>query len=318
VERDLGRRLTLFGILAVGVGCIFLVLGLLHLLLPAMSEVLSDPRPVDAHTVWMGLLLYVSIGVVMIWAGVGSMRRRRWVRPIMLFVAGTWLIVGVFVLLLAFWMMEDLLMVAGGETVRSSPEIAAAARVAAIGAIVAGGIFSPILFIWAYRDPAIQTTCERYDSGGSWSDRCPASVLALSAALAAGGLFSLPMVLRPVLPVGGYLVTGWTGRLVLLAGIVICVVLARSVFRMERAGWWATLIFLVVLGVSTGWSFAAVDVEEMFRILGYPEDQVAALSRSETTLRNLGLGSAVLLTVAGVLYMLGVRRYFFLAEWDQT
>ena len=60
----------------------------------------------------------LASGAVMIWAGVGSMRRRRWVRPIMLFISGTWLIVGLFVLLLVLWVLDDLLLVAGGDIVR--------------------------------------------------------------------------------------------------------------------------------------------------------------------------------------------------------
>jgi len=315
---DLGRRLTFFGVVAVGIGAFLIVLGLLHPLLPMMSGMLADEQPLDAHTVWMGLLLYVSIGAVMIWAGVGSMRRRRWVRPIMLFVSGTWLIVGVFVLLLVLWILDDLLLVAGGEVLRSSPEVATVVRWLTIGFTVSGGVLLPLIFFWAYRDPGIQATCEHHDPRPSWSDRCPPTVLGLSAALLAAALFSLPMLLRPVVPLFGWLATGPAGAITLLAGVALCAWLAWSTFRLERAGWWATMAFLVVLGVSTLWTFAVADLQEMYRYLGYPEEQIAALARSEPVLRRLSIWSSVVLTVAGLLYMLGVRRHFFRSERAQT
>lgn len=314
----LGRRMTFFGIVAVGLGVVLIVLGLLHPLLPMMSGMLADEQPLDTHAIWMGLMLYVSIGAVMIWAGVGSMRRRRWVRPVMLFVSGTWLIVGVFVLLLVLWVLDDLLLVAGGEAVRSSPAVAVVARWVAIGFTVGGGILLPLVFFWAYRSPEIQTTCERHDPRLSWSDRCPSSVLVLSIALLAAAVFSLPMVLRPVVPLFGRLVTGPAGLLALLGGVALCAWLAWSTFRLERVGWWATLGFLVVLGLSTVWTFEVVHLTEMYRQLGYPEEQITALARSEPVLHRLTQWSTVALTIVGLLYMWSIRRHFFGSNGSQT
>jgi len=315
---DLGRRMTFFGIVAVGLGVGLVALGLLHPLLPLISGTLAGEPSLDTHAVWMGLLLYVSIGAVMIWAGIGSVRRRRWVRPIMLFVSGTWLIVGVFVLLIVLWVLDDLLLVAGGEAVRSSPVVASVARWVAIGLTVGGGILLPVIFFLAYRSPAIQSTCDRHDPRPSWSDRCPSTVLMLSVALLAAAVFSLPMILRPVVPLFGRLLTGPPGLLALLGGVALCCWLAWSTYRLERTGWWATLGFLLVLGVSTVWTFMAVDLTEMYRQIGYPEEQLAALARSEPVLRRLTLWSSVALTVVGVLYMLGIRRHFFGSDETQT
>ncbi len=315
---DPGRRLTFFGVVAVGLGLGLVALGLLHPLLPMLSEALGDQRPIDTQTIWMGLFLYVSLGAAMVWAGVGSIRRRRWVRPIMLFLCGTWLIVGVFVLLLVLWIVDDLLLATGGELVRSSPAVATAARWVALAVTFLGGILLPILFILAYRSPEVQTACDRHDPRPSWSDRCPSSVLVLSIALLAAAVFSLPMVLRPVVPLFGRLATGRMGLLSLVGGIALCIWLAWSTYRLERTGWWATLAFLILLGLSTLWTFAVVDMTEAYRQLGYPDEQIAALARSEPLLRRLTLWGTVAMTVAGVAYMLGVRRHFFGSKRTQT
>jgi hypothetical protein len=304
--------------MAVAMGAFLIALGLLHPLLPMLSGMIDDGQPIETHTVWMGLMLYLSIGTVMVWAGVGSMRRRRWVRPIMLFLSGTWLIVGVFVLLLVLWVLEDMLLVAGGDVVRSSPEVAVVARVLAIGVTVSGGVLLPLLFFWAYRDPGVQTTCERHDPRPCWSDRCPSTVLVLSAALLAAAVFSLPMLLRPVIPLFGRVVTGSTGLAILLIGTALCLWLAWSTFRLERAGWWGTLVFLVWLGISTVWTFSVVELTEIYRELGYPEEQIAALAGSDDLLRRLSLWSTVALTAAGVLYMLGIKRHFARRGASQT
>ena len=126
------------------------------------------------------------------------------------------------------------------------------------------------------------------------------------------------MILRPVVPLFGRLLTGPEGLLALLGGVALCSWLAWSTFRLQRVGWRATLGFLLVLGISTVWTFEVVELTEMYGQLGYPEEQIAALARSEPVLRRLTLWSTLALTVVGVLYMLSIRRHFFESNDDQT
>ncbi len=311
--RDLGRRLAFLGGVCIAVGVFLVLFGLAHLALPFLTSLIPDDQPTDYGSIAMGLLLYVMLGVALIWAGVGSMAKRRWVRPIMLFVSGTWLIVGAFSLLFVLWMLEDLLVLAGEDLTTNAPLVANVVRVVLVGITFLGGVALPAVLFWAYRDPRIQQTCERHNPEPGWSDRCPTTVLALSAALVAAGLFSLPMLIRPIAPLFGRLVTGWPGGLALMLVAVLCFWLAWT-FRLEARGWWATLVFLMVLGLSTAWTFVRVEPVEVYRLMGYPREQLEVLARSKATSRLVTVGSTIALTVLGVLYMLAIRRHFNGAE----
>jgi hypothetical protein len=309
--RDLSRRLTLFGIVAMAIGGGFVVVGLLSPVLAWAFRLRPEEQAVDWGSSFMGLLLYVALGVVLIWAGFGSVRRRRWVRPIMLFVSGTWLIVGAFCLLLALWIdVENLLLALGSQSLAPAPEIVLFVRVFLIGASFLGGLVLPAAFFWAYRDPRVQSTCERHDPLPSWSDRCPTTVLAMSVALFAAGVLGLPLVIRPVVPIFGFLATGWIGAAALLVGMALCLWLARSTYRLERIGWWGTLIFLILLGVSTLWSSLRIESIEIYRHLGYPESQLQALEQSGMLTPAPMVWGTVILTILGVAYMLAIRHHF--------
>jgi hypothetical protein len=309
--RDLSTRLTIFGVVSVALGCGLIALGLLHLALPGMLEDLDGERPVDLATALMGAVLYAMLGGVLVWAGIGSVRKRRWVRPIMLFISGTWLIVGLFVVLLVVVTVDDLILMAGGDLLVSSTEMALIVRTIMISGSVGFGLLLPGLFFWAYHGRGVEATCLRHSPEPGWSDRCPATVLALSASLAAAGLLGLPTVFRPVLPIFGRVATGWPAIVGLLMISVWCLWLAWSTFRLEREGWWGTLIFFLLLGLSTLVTAVNVDVLEFYRLLGYPEEQLDLLRPSAGPSRLLMIVGSVAFTVVGLVYVLGIRRHFF-------
>ena len=297
----LGWRLTVFGIAAIAVGAGFGVLGLLQLLVAFVGPVL------DAASAVAGAMLYALIGIVLVTSGIGSLRRRRWVRPVMLLVSGTWILVGV----VAVWLVRRLLpeMLLLGGLPPESPE-AAVVRTVATSVAAAFGVVLPAAFFWAYRDPRVALACARHDTRPGFGDRLPPEALTLSAALAGAALLSLPMLVRPVVPLFGHLATGWPGRLLLAAGIAGCAWLAWSTFRLRATGYWATLVLLVLLGVSTVWTFARVDPLEVYRGLGYPQELLDAMPSIGTLTRSVTQLGAVVLTIGGAVWMLRIRRHF--------
>ncbi|HXV76990.1 MAG TPA: hypothetical protein VD788_11805 [Candidatus Polarisedimenticolaceae bacterium] len=309
--RDLSARLTVFGAGAVLIGCGLVALALLHLALPRITRGLdAGGTAVDPATAWMGAALYSLLGLALVGSGVGSIRKRRWVRPIMLFISGTWLMVGSFVTGLVVLVADDLVALAAGDLIVSTPELVGPVRALMIGLSAGFGLVLPALFFWAYRDRDVETTCARHSPGAGWSDRCPPAVLALSAALAGAGLIGLPSVFRPVFPLFGRVATGWPAVVGLLMVSAWCLWLGWSTFRLEREGWWGTLVFFTVLGWSTVVTALAVDPLEFYLLLGYDEEQLELLRPSAGAARWLMVGSSVALTVLGVVYLLGVRRHF--------
>lgn len=309
--RDRSRRLITFGIVLIGVGALGLFLGLAHLLLPLAARLLpSAPASLDAPTILMGALLYGSIGAILVWIGIGSVRLERWVRPLMLSLAWIWLITGLMATPLMASMLDDLMLLATVEMEARPAELLAAVKVFILSITVLGGVVFPALLIWAYRDPDVGRTCEAHHRKPAWTDRCPLPVLGLSVCLGLAAWVTLPIALRPVVPVFGHLVTGWPGSLLVLGSAALAAWLAWSTYRLRPGGWWATAIALIVFGASTVVTFGAVDPLEVYRAMGYPEEVLAAWSGSPVSGRPVVIGGTVALTLVSLVYMVRIREHF--------
>jgi hypothetical protein len=313
--RDRSGRLAVFGLLTALLGGAALLFALLNLALPVLGRLLpgqlglgSEPR-----TALMGFLTYGLIGGILIWAGVGSLRKRRWVRPVMLTVAWTWLILGLLSVALAVVLFDDLLRLGSlAEPVPS--EVILIVKTVVLGILAVGGLLLPALLILIYRDEQIRLTCERYDPRPAWTDLCPDSVLALSMLLWVAAALLLPMALQPAVPLFGVLVTGWWGAALLVLGALISAWLARAVYRLSMAAWWITTVVLVLAGLSVAVTFQIVEPGEYYRAIGYPEAASEDLPTPERFWKLATVWSTVALTLVSVIYMIAIRRHFSAAR----
>jgi hypothetical protein len=309
---DRSARLALFGLLAALVGVGFVVLGLLNLALPFLTELLPSAggAVVDLPTLLMGTLVYFAIGGVLIFTGIGSYRKKRWVRPLMLIVAWTWLISGALGLAFVVVVLDDLVLLGTANLERVPVGTVLVVKLFLLGGATIGGIVLPLLFVWAYQDRAVGVTCEIQHPGPTWTDRCPLPVLALSVGLGFAAILALPLALRPVVPLFGFLVTGWAAALLNLAGALVAGLLARSTYRLELGGWWATSALLVVSGASVALTFLRVPPVEYYRRIGYPEEQLKLFEQSSLGQPWLIVWSTVVLTLLSLIYMGAIRRHF--------
>jgi len=306
---DRSVRLILFGIVAVGVGLLNFALGLLQVAMVLFGALMPGESglPTTDPSLLMGSTIYGLLGAAFVWLGVGSVRKRRWVRPLMLTLAWTWLAGGVLVALFTPSVMDSLALTA------TDPETAGFFEVAKliVLVLVAGfGVLLPAAFIWVYRDHDLQQTCEAHDPGPAWTERCPTSVLGLSVGLGACAVLVLPMLARPALPFFTMVLTGWSAAVVLSIGALACAYLARSIYRMEMSGWWGTFGFFLLLGLATVVALVVLDPGELYRSLGYPEMQTEALEGTGILGGGLGVGISVLITAASLVYMVGIRKHF--------
>jgi hypothetical protein len=299
--KDRSPRLRLFGWVAILAGAASALLGGFSLLLLAVGG-LPGPSSIEPRDAVVSVALHAFLAAALTWLGIGSVQRRRWVRPLMLTLAWTWLATGVAALVLLPALVDAVL-----ESQR--PELAAVtacARAAILGGILLLGVATPGAFIWAYRDQDLQRTCEAHNPRPDWTAYCAPSVLGLSVALAASGVLAALGALRPALPLFGSLWTGWPGALALVAVAGICAWLARETYRMTRLGWWATTVFLVLGGVSTWVTLRRLGAAGLCRALGYPDgvplpDASFAVAAEWLTLAT---------TLATAVYMTRIRRHF--------
>jgi hypothetical protein len=303
--RDRGPRLALCGFLVILAGSGAVLLGGLHALL-----LLGGPRvpglesvPVDVRSSLTGLLLYLLLGAALIAVGVGSVRKRRWSRPLTLTLAWTWLLGGICLLFLlpAAWT----LLAAGAPLL--DPTVASLVRIVLLAGTAVFGVILPALLVVVYGDPHLRQTLEAHDPRPDWTERCPPSVLGLSLSLGACGVLTALAAPRPVVPWFGRLVVGWPGALLLLAGAGVCLWLAREIYALRPRGWWATTVFLVLLGLSTWLTLQRVPFAEMLRAMGWDEGLLPA---GRTTLGPTAGWLTLALTVASVAYLVGIRKYF--------
>ena len=88
-----------------GVGCIQIMLGALFTcispltlisLIPAVRDATAEAggAAVDARGLFYGFAFYLVLAVFFIWTGVGAMKARRWVRPLMLCLSWGTLVMG--------------------------------------------------------------------------------------------------------------------------------------------------------------------------------------------------------------------------------
>lgn len=295
--------------MAVAIGAGWALLGLASLLLPLAARALGAASVgTDLGSALAGLVTHLLVGAAFVWVGVGSLRRRRWARPLMLTLAWAWLVGGALTLALLPALVDGVL----GASTPPSPRATAAIKLSLLALASLPAVLLPAAFIWVYRDRDVIRTCERHDPTLSWTERCPTSVLGWSVGLGASAALVLPALVRPAVPLFGRLVGGWAGAALLLAAAAALLLLARACFRLSPVGWWGSLVALVALGASTTITFLRVEPTEALRRLGYPADQVELLGGLLDG-RSVAGASAVL-TAATVLYLVAIRRHFRRAE----
>ncbi len=307
--KDRSRRLALFGSLAIAAGGGWLLLGLLHLALllgiPGWPGGVEFPDDARVHT--MGATLYVLLGAAFIVIGTGSVRRRRWAKPFMLLLAWSWLCGGVAAALL----LPSLVDLALGMSLAGAPGLDPTAVVLFKGILLAAtvffGVLVPTSLVWVYSDRHLERTCALHDSSPDWTGGRPSAVLGLSVGLVACGAVTGLAALRPAVPLFGWLVTGWPGALMLVAGGALFCGLAWAVYARHPGGWWGTTALLTLAGLSTWWTLLRVEAVAWLRALGYSVDSPSTDGSVVVDLAGwLTLG----FTVLTVVYMVGIRRHF--------
>ena len=308
---DRSRRLTLFGVLSLLLGSLGILLALLHLALPLLTGLLPSPDtvPTDPATILAGAMVYGLLGGAMAWLGFGSLKRRRWTRPLMLILAWTWWISGAFGLWMIVAMAPDLVLLATVDLHPLPEGLTEALEWGLIAATVVVGLLLPVLWIWAYTDRDVGRTCEQAHPEPAWTDRCPLAVLGLSVGMGFVAALTPAMALRPAVPWFGHVATGWTGAAIYLAGGLLCAILAVSTYRLEPRGWWVTSALLLLIGVSATMTFLTVDMVEFYRAMGYPERFLAALEDSSGGDLTLALATVVV-TLLSLAYMAAIHRHY--------
>lgn len=304
-HRDRSTRLFVAGLFLIVLGaCSILVGGFSAATLLLVPKTAEMPQYGTGQAV-QGLLVYGGIGAVFIALGVGSVRARRWVRPLVLILGWFWLAMGVLMAILSVFMVPWMLDLFPRED-PALPWVVFGCLGAFFGLL---GLLAPAILLLLYRGRDVAATLAARDPREVWTDRIPTPLLGLVLWLGVSAVGMVASSLYGVLPVGTTILTGAPAVAVSLALGALWAYLAIRLARRDRAAWWLAVITVLALAIWGIATFPRTDWVELLRLMGTPVEQpgmaeIAELYRAPWFLAWMGIAWAALLG-----YLLFVRRY---------
>ena len=277
-----------------------LVIGLAALFLTAVLIVrlctgTTGPDEPDPALLVPAILGQLLLGVYYVAAGVGSVRTRRWARPIVLAVSWLWLLTGTTALALAAVFLPGMMALARPPGVDA--EMLSVAQGCGFAVLAFLYVILPGLFLSVYGSADVRATLEARDPVPRWTDRCPTPVLGLCLfllSLAVGLLFAR--------------------RAVYWSVAALLPVLAWAAYRLRPWAWWS-ILGVWLLGVWSAWPFFAKPfaAQTLYRKMGLLPEQIADLEK--IGLAHFVQSSEVKLFVSlvffgALVYLLWVRKSF--------
>ncbi len=302
--KDRRTGLIVFGVLEILIGCFCtLMIPLMFWGQKLQADMTGTPPNYDM--IIPGAVFYAIIAVAFVWLGVGSIMCRRWARALLLILSWGWLLVGVIAVSFNAFLMPRM-MEATPANMRTAIIVGAMVAITVIFIIIPGVM---VLF---YSGKNVKATCESRDPARRWTDACPLPVLAAVLCLGMGALslLSMPLGSKSVMPFFGVLLTGAPATLFLLIMAVGFGWLAWALYRLNPAAWWGVMVVFVVLSVSSAVTFARIDIIEMYRQMGYPQQQIEQMQKfGFISGKNFALWTAFCM-VPWLGYLLWIKRFF--------
>lgn len=317
---DRSTGLMVFGILTIGLG--LLSIGLAILIVGSQALVASlhtpgvEPAPIGALI--PGMLVYVVVGIGLIWTGVGSCLARRWAYALMKIFSWVWLTFGV----TCFVFMAVAIPVVLHSADALTPANARLPGTDAFGnifMIMMLGFYSiflvvlPGVWVWFYNSIHVKMTCEVRDPVARWTDRCPLPVLAVSLWTVA----TLPMMVvqaltgYAIVPLFGLLLSGFVGGIFFALLAVIWAISGVLMYLLDVRGLWLMLGTMVLIFISSIITYSLHDLTDIYQLLHYPPSMIAQMDKIQILhSRGLLVGTMVVFFIPFLAYLIYLFRFF--------
>jgi len=313
--KDRYAGLVVFGIFTILLGCLAALFVPL-MLVGRMAAPAGSAQP-PLSSILPAMIVYGILAVALVWLGIGSIMARRWARALLLIFSWSWLVMGVLGLIFLMIFLPKMLMNisdASSGHPAMPPEVRVTMMVTM--AIIFGGIFVLMPAVWTffYNSRHVKATCQARDPVMRWTDACPLPVLGLSAWLA----FSAPMLLitpiitgHGVMPFFGMFLSGIPGGLFCLVTACVWGYAAWALYKLKPRGWWIIFIAIIVFMTSTVITFSMHDPMEMYRLMGYPKEQIAQIEKSGLFAGKGFVWLCMIWIVPFLGYLWFVRKFIF-------
>ena len=313
--KDRKAGLVIFGLLTVMMGVVCALVVPLAIFAQTVSAKPTGAPP-NYHVIIPAIVTYGGLAVTLIWLGIGSIKARRWARALLLILSWSWLIVGVLSFVVVAFMAPQFLQAIEAAQRPGQPELSPAAKsiILLIPALMLLVIFLVLPLIWLlfYQSKHVRATCEARDPVVRWTDRCPLPVLAVSLWLAFGALAMLmmPLAYHGVFPLFGMFAFGALGTALYLALAVVWAYSAYALYKLDRRGWWLIVAALCFFSASCVITYSRHDPMELYRLMGYAEEQIAQIHRFSFFKRETMAWASLLYTLPFLGYLLYIRKFF--------
>lgn len=240
--------------------------------------------------------------------GWGAWRMRRWAPALLRAIGWTWLLFGLFALVVAWRAIDDLLLLAGAGAggPRLDPTLAVLVGWITLGLLFAGGVAFPAVLLAGVHGRGVDRLCRARDPRPAWTDGRPDAVLGFALAFVAAGALTLPVVFGGALPLFDRVVTGPAASIAGVALTAAFLLSAWRLYRLRADGWWLAAGLILLLGASATVTLATIPLPRLLEELGYPEEQRAMLAGLPS---RLLLGCTVAVTAVGLGQLAWIRRY---------
>jgi hypothetical protein len=303
--KDQRPGLIAFGIVEIVLGGLCALMALL-----ASLAVVLESRAgggLEWRAMGPAVAVYAALSVTLVWLGIGSILCRRWARALSLVVSWSVLLVGVISMCLFVIFVRALAAGRGADSQAAFVMLAVVEILLALFTVVIPGAM--VIF---YHRRHVKATCEARDPVIRWTDTCPLPVLATSLWFGVGSLWflAMPLMYGSIVPLFGVLVSGTKATVMILAGSALWIYLAWATYRLKIAGWWTALVAFALFSVSAAITFLKVDPMEMYRRLGYPEEQIDQIRSLGVVTGRTVTWWTILFFLLFLIYLLWIRKYF--------
>ncbi|MCF6286776.1 MAG: hypothetical protein L3K26_16530, partial [Candidatus Hydrogenedentes bacterium] len=156
-------------------------------------------------------------------------------------------------------------------------------------------------------------TCDTRNPAPSWTDVCPLPVLAQTLVFGSSALSVLFMgYYNWAFPFFGVILDGAVGAVLVLLVGAVSAGLAWARYKLKPAAWWASMVFVILWGLSTLITFSRVSIIDFYEKMDFPEQQLEMMRKlyEDQNIDTIMLYSMLFWLIAMLGFSVFNRRYF--------
>ena len=274
----------------------------------------NSPPPPRIANIVTGALVYAFLCAALLSLGIGCIRKRRWVRPLVMVFSCIGLVGGVIGMTMWGFTLPQM-----ANAMRAAAPPRTAAPPAAFFNVIIGFmtvffafiyVIIPATLLWLFRPSDVQSTLDHYDPQPRWTDGVPLMVLGLATLLALGALWSLMAAAQGWFAAFGIVMSGAPSRIaaILLAGAFA--IAAWLAFRRRPAGWWLAMLLFILAPLAWITTLLTHDLPDIYRAMGMSDAELRAIENMRVMNSPVVAVSVSVLALATIIFTWQARKHF--------